>query len=326
MVDADMTGQDGQSNSGSNSELDYRASMGNYHKLSTFMGSFSEMNIVRRFGTLQAQNILYLQAELAHLEDQLEQIREEDRESGESGDSEKTLYPRCWRTLSQQLEDGDHTEQYEKVLEIRAKLKEYNEALAQYADICKLHNPTKHDLNALRYWLVRPEGGDCFLSGLEAEPYLPDSKVVPPNDLVTLSSEHRERDLFSAFLADNVTTWMQRSFRWWTKSKNIDPETAGLQHYKDSKINAIAHFIGTFIASMLPAASIFVLYYVNSMIDRLCIILALSALFSFSLAIFTKAKRVEIFAATAAFASVQVVFIGTTGGQSPTPGITMNLT
>ena len=120
------------------------------------------------------------------------------------------------------------------------------------------------------------------------------------------------------------------------QSKSIDPETGGLQHYKDSKINAIAHFIGTFVASMLPAASIFVLYFVPNMVDRLCIILALSALFSFSLAIFTQAKRVEIFAATAAyvvvvlciatflltlhrFASVQVVFIGTTGG--PTPGV-----
>lgn len=37
-----------------------------------------------------------------------------------------------------------------------------------------------------------------------------------------------------------------------------------------------------------------------------------SVLFSISLAIFTSAQRIEIFAATAAFASVQVVFVGGT--------------
>ena len=75
---------------------------------------------------------------------------------------------------------------------------------------------------------------------------------------------------------------------------------AGLAYFDDSKLNAVAHFLGTFIASMLPAMAIFVLYFVPDLLDRLWIILAFSALFSFTLAIFTKAKRVEIFAATAA--------------------------
>jgi hypothetical protein len=80
---------------------------------------------------------------------------------------------------------------------------------------------------------------------------------------------------------------------------------------------------------MIPAASIFTLYYVHNMVARLGALLAFSVVFSISLAIFTTAKKAEIFAATAAyvgrcltssawltcisFASVQVVFVGSAG-------------
>ena len=62
----------------------------------------------------------------------------------------------------------------------------------------------------------------------------------------------------------------------------------------------VTHFIGITLGTLIPTASIFVLYYVNDMVARLLAILAFSALFSIALAVFTKAKKVEIFAATAA--------------------------
>jgi len=55
------------------------------------------------------------------------------------------------------------------------------------------------------------------------------------------------------------------------------------------------------VASLLPAISILALYFIHNMLARLGAIMAFSALFSFTLAIFTTAKRIEIFAATAAY-------------------------
>ncbi|KAI9668540.1 MAG: hypothetical protein M1831_000979 [Alyxoria varia] len=288
-------------------EIPERPSMGNYQKLSKFMGTWPEMSIFRRFGTLQAQNLLFLQAELAHLEDQLEDIRAEQRENEELAEKERLDLTQDWRTLA---DSYDSSEEYQTVVNIKEKLREYNAALVQYHEICQLHSPTKHDLQNLKHWLWRPDGGDNFLRGVEGEAW--DSERVPHRDLITTSDAHKERDIFSAFLADNCMVWVLRFSEWFQPKRHLDPENAGLTHYDDSKLNRIAHFIGTLIASMLPAMSIFVLYFVNSMLDRLCIIIAFSALFSFTLAIFTKAKSVEIFAATAAFASVQVVFVGTT--------------
>jgi len=90
-------------------------------------------------------------------------------------------------------------------------------------------------------------------------------------------------------------------------------EESGVYHYKGSSYRFISHVFGILFASMIPAASIFTLYYVHNMVARLGALLAFSVVFSISLAIFTTAKKAEIFAATAAFASVQVVFVGSTG-------------
>jgi hypothetical protein len=51
---------------------------------------------------------------------------------------------------------------------------------------------------------------------------------------------------------------------------------------------------------------------VQSLAIRLWIVLGFSMLFSCVLAVFTRARPIEIFAATAACASVQVVFVGST--------------
>lgn len=62
----------------------------------------------------------------------------------------------------------------------------------------------------------------------------------------------------------------------------------------------VTHIVGITLGTLIPTAAIFVLYYVHDMVARLGAILAFSALFSLALAVFTKAKKVEIFAATAA--------------------------
>lgn len=68
------------------------------------------------------------------------------------------------------------------------------------------------------------------------------------------------------------------------------------------------------LASLLPTASIFALYYITSPVIRLTFIMLFSAVFTGCLAFFTSAKRVEIFSAAVALAAVQVVFIGTSNG------------
>lgn len=85
-------------------------------------------------------------------------------------------------------------------------------ALFQYHQLCNMQQPTSHDLNALRYWLSRPEGGD-FLQGVEGHAW--DPEKVHTSDLVAMHAEHQERDLFSSFLATKCMTALHRCKTFW---------------------------------------------------------------------------------------------------------------
>lgn len=69
------------------------------------------------------------------------------------------------------------------------------------------------------------------------------------------------------------------------------------------------------LASALPTCSIIALYFIHKMIWRLIFIVLFSGVFASALAVFTEAKRVEIFTASVALASVQVVFVGSAFGH-----------
>jgi hypothetical protein len=92
--------------------------MEGYFKVARFMGRQDEYAMFRRFKTLNAQNLLYLQAELVHLEDQLYSLAQRD--------SVKRIIPiKDWWTLShsEEVDDSDH---WKKVMEIREKLEQYS--------------------------------------------------------------------------------------------------------------------------------------------------------------------------------------------------------
>lgn len=96
-----------------------------YPRLAALMGTHPEMTAFRRFGSLNALNLLYLQAELMSLEIKLQKQAEVDTASGHF---ENSIYHRDWQTLSEptKTESGKST-QWHIMLEVRDKLKEYSE-------------------------------------------------------------------------------------------------------------------------------------------------------------------------------------------------------
>jgi hypothetical protein len=77
-----------------------------------------------------------------------------------------------------------------------------------------------------------------------------------------------------------------------------DPES-GICDYSESTIVTVLDICGTVVSSLLSISSIVVLYFVCSMSIRLGIVAAFTTVFSLVLALITKARRVEIFVATA---------------------------
>jgi|SRR5450432_1275086 hypothetical protein len=94
--------------------------MEGYAKIASLMSHHRELAIFRRFGTLNLQNLLYLQAELTHLEEDLEELVEKDQT-----ELSRLFYTKHWYSLAHS-EDDEEKEQWDKVLQIREKLKEYS--------------------------------------------------------------------------------------------------------------------------------------------------------------------------------------------------------
>lgn|SRR2546423_2246838 len=172
--------------------------------------------------------------------------------------------------------------------------------------ISRIHGldpPLKSEIKFLRHWLERPDGGDFFLEGLEAEPW----EVPFSRDLVALNPQ-RQDDQFAQYLSDKIVPWYHRYFPHW-KIRESTEDWSTICEYDHKVFVAIGNTICMILSSLIPIVSIYGLYFLKSTIKRLAIITMMSFLFSFVMTVIVQGRRADVFAATTAFAAVQVVFI-----------------
>jgi hypothetical protein len=93
-----------------------------YPKLAAQIEILPELSIFRRFGALNAQNLLYMQAELTYLE---KKLREQQLSDNAHPLGKRSAYALNWFWLKES-ENTDAGEQLDLILEIRKILKEYS--------------------------------------------------------------------------------------------------------------------------------------------------------------------------------------------------------
>ncbi|KAL2037315.1 hypothetical protein N7G274_010004 [Stereocaulon virgatum] len=99
--------------------------MEGYSKIASLMGDYPDALIFRRFSALSAQNLLYLQAELVHLEHELRECTVMNEPSGDAAG--RAIFSKDWFTLASH--SAGNEPQWRTMLQIRAKLKEYGDWL-----------------------------------------------------------------------------------------------------------------------------------------------------------------------------------------------------
>ncbi|KIM97352.1 hypothetical protein OIDMADRAFT_130539 [Oidiodendron maius Zn] len=182
---------------------------------------------------------------------------------------------------------------------------------SQHQMISNLPQPHKSDLKFLQSWLDRPSMGNCSLVGTDRRIY--ETNISGLGTLAPASGEVDPLTRLLLYSLPKLYHWgvvdpLHRLFESFDLESNIFL-------YRDSHFYHAAKIIGTLISSLIPIGSTVVLYFVKDMPTRLGIVCLFTAIFSIALSSVTSGTRVEIFAATAAFASVQVVFIGSTTSQ-----------
>jgi len=291
--------------------------MAGYEKLSRLIGTYPGLAIYRKFSNLCAKMILYKQAELQHLENELSIIVQND-----AHDSRKSAYTVSWAAINEASEGGGDDLQKEKILEIDRKLDNYcqghtliiqsatadlptDSGLLKAYQVHSLAKPVDGDISFLREWLGHPEGADYSIKGVEAEPWMPPHA----SDLITLSKPEA-RDEFAQSLSDRILPWYHHYLGGRQKRRrSSDNDLDDIWEYKQELFVALGNMICMVLSSAIPTTSIFALHFVKSMGARLAVITAMSFIFSFVMMVIVRGRRVEVFAATTAFAAVQVVFV-----------------
>ena len=114
-------------------------------------------------------------------------------------------------------------------------------------------------------------------------------------DIITLKARKKE-DPFTDWVAARAASILLRCFgRWKMKSR-----THGEAVIYDSSVHRATLWMTSIFASLLPIASILVLTNLQTLKAKLGTIAAFNVLISVCLTIFTDAKRIDIFAVTAA--------------------------
>ncbi|KAK0662121.1 hypothetical protein QBC41DRAFT_235370 [Cercophora samala] len=279
--------------------------MEGYAKAAHLMAHHEEFAIFRQFKQLNYLSLLHQQAEIIHLQDSLSHLVQRDATHPERGS-----YAKSWFSLSHGT-DSESRQQWKKLKRLRKKLDRYNDTLHKQSLLASLNPPNQQDLDFLRLWFQRPGMGNFPIRGLDRGAWNTEFE----HDLVALQPRLTP-DPISSFFARHIFPLFHRLYG----QRFKDPESGnlgigeGIWTYRESKLGMVVDVVVTVVASLLPLISTIVLYLIEERTKgvKLGVVVVFAAAFAFALATMTKARRVEAFAATAAFAAVNVVFLTST--------------
>ncbi|KAI0197266.1 hypothetical protein EV127DRAFT_507520 [Xylaria flabelliformis] len=297
-----------------------------YHRLANIMQQDENFAIFRRFQEMNILQLMSLQAEILDLQACFQNRRSKD-------ETEHPTYSSSFRELRQsrhgQTPDQssirssitshppqEHSipslSQYELLCRLRKTMSEYNALLLQVSQLSQALSPRKSQLHELQRWLRDEKGGNNFLKVTEFNTW----EDPEPNEYIAVKKTATEDDYLTKLVSNILLLIFHRLFgQRWKAGKIID-QRSGLISYSDTKISRAGNIFAAALSSALPVLSIFVLNNLHSTTLRIAVTLVFTTIFALVLAAFSSARRVEIFAATATFAAVEVVFIGSAINQS----------
>ncbi|KAL2012418.1 hypothetical protein VTN00DRAFT_5136 [Thermoascus crustaceus] len=268
--------------------------------------------LVRKFLSLQIKNILYYQAELNHLEKDLNDCIRADAQSRAPANASLPQHTIDLQTSWWHLYITENSEQWELLKKIRSTLTEYQTALVRLSQIEKLGRPHRLDMRLARDYFCDKENGPNIESNeisFWTDETLPDSEFVA----LFTNDDERNKDL------DKLTLWIIQKLEWCHynileryRKATCAGRGGGKPTFKyDVRRIADTVSLATLIsAPLINFAAMLALYSIKDMKARLAIILVFTQIFSIIMSALTNNRTATMFAATTAYSAVLVVFVG----------------
>ncbi|EKG18467.1 hypothetical protein MPH_04269 [Macrophomina phaseolina MS6] len=273
-----------------------------YPQYAAFLNTDANFRIYRRFGTLRNRVMLHRQFELAELEKRLDRLDELD----DTPERRRRLSSIRFDKAQQDSERNGLIE------EIDSKLEHYDALLARERDSLAMDTPTRRNhRNLVNYvWNKRK------IAKSEIE------LLNRIDDFVILSKD--QDSPFHAFL-ENVLhkysfSWLQCIFVSETqKEKARGAERTRISLFSKTRINMLIQLIVALITLTLLVVPVCLLFDMDLTDEaKVVIVVVFVLVFPVSILFFATPRPHELFAATAAYTAVLVVFLSNvTGGEVP---------
>ncbi|KAF1929146.1 uncharacterized protein M421DRAFT_100827 [Didymella exigua CBS 183.55] len=296
-----------------------------FPRLAAFQASDPNFGLYRSYSYLHSRVLLDLQGELTELEDELEQLDFDEKEEDED-------LPRMKAAEAHLCEEDDVRTRRTVLRDIRAKLMEYDEVLIKVRTLESFQRPSERDYRSVR----RYHHNTKPLMDAEME------SVRCKEDIVSISTG-RERAAFDGGVETligqidgTVQKWFNlkqppllkyfRTPELAAKTKNTD-----ISLYSATRIDKMVNIFITFVIFILLIVPIVTMYQLTSTItmdgstpantyrntfNAVGVLIVFTLLFSAAMSVLTKAARHEMFAASAAYCAILVVFIGNFTGPN----------
>ncbi|MCJ1267159.1 hypothetical protein MMC22_007044 [Lobaria immixta] len=256
-----------------------------YPQLAAFMDSDSNFLMCRRFGFLHSRVLLYRQDELTDLENKLIDMDGLDKDE----------LPLALRSRKIDDERNDIEEQYTRktlINTIDQKLKEYDDIVRRVRSFVSMKRPSKRNFKSFYDWIL----GIKPLSREETD------FVKHGEDFVALA-DAEEGGWFDGVVEDCLSCLPGGlAKKLLTSPEQLKKSDDAYVHlYSKYRVDVIVRLTLTIITVLLLMAPTAALYLVHGHAKlKIVLIVIFTLLFSLALGVFTKAKRHEMFAATAA--------------------------
>jgi len=264
-----------------------------YPRASAYLNSDVGTTLFRRFGTLHSRALLYKQHELTELEAKLEKMDRDDAETVETS----------WRnSRSINRRDGEDNEDKKALIEeIVTKLEEYDDLLLRDAGLRKLTRPSKRSHRNFMDWVwtENPFGR------------VDQQFIFHQNDFVVL--DEYDESWLDVFM-HRLMYYFNRGFLRKVFSNAEDQGKTSdeqVRYYSEDRLGVFIKIFVAFTSSALLLIPIY-LFLTCTISTKVMasITLVFALIFATAVTLCTNARRQDVFAATAAYCAVLVVFIG----------------
>ncbi|RDW62569.1 hypothetical protein BP5796_10871 [Coleophoma crateriformis] len=268
-----------------------------YPRFSAYVDSDNDTVLFRRFGILHARSLVYKEVELTELEAQLDKLDDVDADT--SGKDNNT-----WRIqYSIHVKTERNQARKDLIDRIDQKLKGYDELLLLDARLRKLQRPSRRvHRNFFDYlYTEKPFAADDRRFGYHEHDFvsLQEHEDSWLDELFHKAIDHARKGFFQKLF---VTPEDQ--------AKTQDPHH---YYYSEERLGAVIKTVVAFVSTAILLLPIFLFTALKlSPASTASVTLLFVLVFAAAISGLTSAKRVEVFAATAAYCAVLTVFIANT--------------